>query len=221
MTLDRKARELVSRGLDETLSEYERNQLEQALQDPACAKYHDDLLRGRELLQQGLVEPPDNFEWKVQLGIQRALRGEAQGRAMPAPPRRFWLPVGATAAAMAVAVVVMGVWLLPGGNGLQPDGAPMAGVSLDQAERLRDTDFPKFGVPPGLDGRQVGGVPDSRGWIPAPGVPDSQGDLELLVNRYNRVVGERDALRLENQALRDQLQQANIPSTGQGEESPR
>jgi hypothetical protein len=107
------AHQLISIALDEPLSEYDRSGLERHLEScPACARHRALLLRGRELLGVGLVAPAENFEWKVQLGIQRALRAGAAAAELPRSPRRFWLPAGASAIVVASLVVIAGTFWL-------------------------------------------------------------------------------------------------------------
>jgi hypothetical protein len=151
----RKAQELISLALDEPLSEYDRSHLGRHLEScPDCARQRSVLMKGRELLGAGLSAPPDNFEWKVQLGIQRALRAGAVAAENPAPARRFWLPAASSAIAVATVVVVAGaLWL----GGLSRDAAVSPG-SVGGSEQVARADA---------------GTPDLRGAEPAvlPAVP--------------------------------------------------
>jgi hypothetical protein len=114
------AKLLISWAMDEPLPEYDRAQLEAHVQACAgCAQYGTQLDHGRALLARAMANPPDNFEWKVQLKIQQALR-EAASQGLPAMGRsRFWLPVGITAATTALLVVAVGGLVL-----LDPDALP-------------------------------------------------------------------------------------------------
>jgi hypothetical protein len=126
-----KAQEFISLSLDDAIGEYDRSQLSQHLESCAeCADYQSILQRGTDVLRSApLVSPSDNFEWKVQLGIQRALREGASAEAAPVRASRLWLPAGLSAAASALLVIGLG-WAslstgllsLPG-SGDQPTSA--------------------------------------------------------------------------------------------------
>lgn len=109
-----RAREWVSRVLDDDLDEARRLQLASHLVDcPDCRQHQAVLERGQAALRTTLAEPSENFEWKVQLGIQRALRDAARGSERATGS--FWRPALASAAGVAALVVGLGsFWLLDG-----------------------------------------------------------------------------------------------------------
>lgn len=119
----RRARAWISRALDDDLDEASRLRLEQHVGTcPECERHREVLQQGRMLLRSSEAEPSENFEWKVQLGIQRALRERAAAAEDPSPSSRgFWRPAVASAAAVALLVVGAGQVVLPGGSG--GDGA--------------------------------------------------------------------------------------------------
>jgi len=109
----RQAQELLSLVLDEAAGEYDRNRLELHLDDCAdCRAHRDVLVRGTEVLRSApMVEPSENFEWKVQLGIQRALRDSSTLREPDARPRRLWWTAATSAAVAAAIILGLGIGL--------------------------------------------------------------------------------------------------------------
>jgi hypothetical protein len=149
-----RARELVSLGLDDLLDEVQRIELTAHLgQCEDCLKHQEVLERGRAALQNVLAEPSENFEWKVQLGIQRALRERAA--AAERPTGSFWRPALASAAAVAALVVGLGSWWLPDGA-VQPRSvsAPALGNAVPLGSSLV------------IDTEAADVVPDLSGAIP-------------------------------------------------------
>jgi hypothetical protein len=150
------AKLFISWAKDEPLPEYERARLETHVQvcNP-CASYRTRLLEGRELFARAMAAPAENFEWKVQLKIQQALR-EAAARGLPARERsRFWLPASLTAATTALAVVAIGglVSREPD-SGRRPTGGPaVAGVTRQQSLASVEGDPPSVEQP-----RDAGGA---------------------------------------------------------------
>ena len=136
-----KAKNLVSLAMDEPLAETDRIQIAHHLEAcPGCREYQEDLHKCRQLIQQSETAPSANFEWKVQLGIQKALREAAARQSADIQPRRFWLPASASAVAAAVVIVAVGgAWLVQHdftdeSAGLQPEpqqqvSAPSTGVN--------------------------------------------------------------------------------------------
>lgn len=186
------AKLFISWAMDEPLPEYERARLEIHLQGCGpCVSYRTQLLAGRELFARAMAAPSDNFEWKVQLKIQQALR-EAAARGIPSRERpRFWLPVGLTAATTALAVLVVGgLVLLEPDAGLQPSTvaplaenvqpSPLASVESQPADSEATPDAEDAGgtsTPVGAPGRRVGygatrnhWPSDQAGWTS--GAPD-------------------------------------------------
>ena len=103
-----KAREYISDALDERLDEVRGLELSTHLGGcPDCLQHQSLLERARPLLQQDLVEPSENFEWKVQLKIQQALREKA-APAETAAGWRFWRPALASATSVAAVVLIAG-----------------------------------------------------------------------------------------------------------------
>jgi len=104
-----KAQNLISLAMDEPLAEFERLHLAKHLERCSpCVQYETDIQRVRVLLVEAEAAPPANFEWKVQLGIQKALREAASQRDDLSQRRRFWLPAGVSAVAVAAIVVFVG-----------------------------------------------------------------------------------------------------------------
>jgi hypothetical protein len=107
----RQAESLISLVLDDAAGEYQRQQLAEHLSRCEHCRAHEEILRkGRRGLQQSLVDPPENFEWKLALKIQKALRDGARSRDERSSGRAFWTP--ALVSALVVAAVVVGVGLL-------------------------------------------------------------------------------------------------------------
>ena len=103
-----KARELISDALDARLDESRGIDLTRHLDGCADCQQHQAVLeRGQSLLRASLAETSDNFEWKVQLKIQQALREKAAGNE-PASGWSFWRPALASAAGVALVVVIAG-----------------------------------------------------------------------------------------------------------------
>jgi len=135
----RRARTWISRALDDDLGETERVRLGEHIGAcPECRRHQEVLEQGRQWMLAAEAEPSENFEWKVQLGIQKALReraAEATDTAIVGERWSFWRPAVASALAVTVLVVGMGAWLLPGdGTGTIGDGrdveAPVGATSL-------------------------------------------------------------------------------------------
>ena len=130
----RRARTWISRALDDDLGEAERVRLGEHIGVCSeCRRHQDVLEQGRHWMRSAEAEPSENFEWKVQLGIQKALReraAEATGAAIVGESPSFWRPALASAVAMTVLVVGMGAWLLPGsgtGTGRRSSGSRDSG----------------------------------------------------------------------------------------------
>jgi hypothetical protein len=138
----KKAREFISDSLDARLDE--SNGLELAEHLAACSdcRTHQTVLaEGQALLRQDLVEPSDNFEWKVQLKIQQALRDKAVADE-PLSGWKFWRPALASAASVALLVVVAGGVLLTRDDPTRSPSpaSPAAGFALSQPAGLDDAD---------------------------------------------------------------------------------
>ena len=109
------AKSLISRSFDEPIREFERSRLEAHVQECSdCATHVRVLERGRSLLQTASQHgPSENFEWKVQLGIQRALRERARGDYGLSQRRAFWRPLVLSSFGVSTLVVTLGLLLLP------------------------------------------------------------------------------------------------------------
>ncbi len=131
----RHARELISLSLDGVLEAPDRVRLLAHLGECRdCQRHREVLERGQQALRTALVEPSENFEWKVQLGIQRALRERvAAGAVERGAP--FWRPALVSAASVALLVFGIGSAVLLRGPGTQ---APRA-VPMDSPARLAES----------------------------------------------------------------------------------
>ncbi len=130
-----KSRELISTAFDAELSEHDRCELVEHLATcEDCRTHHAVLEKGQTLLAEGLVDPPENFEWKVQLGIQRALRERATEVESTTFGWGFWGRTAATATTMAALVLLVGSFLMRGSEVHAPgmasgEGGPAALVA--------------------------------------------------------------------------------------------
>jgi hypothetical protein len=111
-----KAREYISDALDERLDERRGLQLAAHLEScDDCLRHQNILQRSQAILAREMVEPADNFEWKVQLKIQQALREKAAPRE-PIQGWAFWRPTLVSAVSVALVVVAAGGLLLREGG---------------------------------------------------------------------------------------------------------
>lgn len=107
-----KAREFISDALDARLDERTGLDLSLHLDDcPDCRTHQQVLTDGQALLRQEVVQPSENFDWKVQLKIQQALREKAAGPDAVSG-WAFWRPALASATAVALVVLVGGGLML-------------------------------------------------------------------------------------------------------------
>ena len=124
-----KAREFLSRHLDDSLPPVETGDLDRHLDDcRECRDYREDLRIGQRLLAATEPELPENFDWKLQLQLNRTLR-EAAGEAVlpwhedgPADRWSFLRNFGTATAAGLAAVLSVAMFL---GPQLMPQGAPL------------------------------------------------------------------------------------------------
>jgi hypothetical protein len=147
-----KAREFLSRHLDDHLAPAETGELDRHLDGcDACRTYRADLLIGQRLLAATEPELPENFDWKLQLRLNQTLR-EAAGEAVlpwhddrPAERWAFLRSFGtATAAGLAAVLslaMFLGPQLSPRGPALLASGqrAPAAATATarwDDSDRL-------------------------------------------------------------------------------------
>ena len=192
------AKELISLSMDEPIEEFDRSRLADHLANCAdCLHHQEILLSSRELLHGGLQAPSENFEWKVQLGIQRQLR-EGARRLDPTPNHgRFWLPVAATAVAVAAVVLVSGSMLLPGTS-----SSPVRDLSRGERPAL----LPEVGATFNL-GHQTGagrssGILPSESSLPIGVRQEQEPSLSALQQEREVLIEQIFRLRIENARLR-------------------
>ncbi|HEX9640277.1 MAG TPA: zf-HC2 domain-containing protein [Candidatus Krumholzibacteria bacterium] len=210
-----KAQEFISLSLDDAIGEYDRSQLVQHLEGcNECADYQAVLQRGTELLRPApMSQPSENFEWNVQLGIQKALRDGVRSEIVSERQRGLWLSAGLSAAAAALVVVGLGwvalqsgILTLPAG-GRQPTSAnarPGAQI-VDNLAELNTTPNLGNAIPgPGyrsgrLDRGNVTPVSGTRGRV-IPGVDELvDPNLSLLsIDDYLALQRENQMLRMQN-----------------------
>lgn len=196
-----RAREWVSLALDDQLDEAGRVQLASHLMECEDCRQHQALLeRGSAALRSHWAEPSENFEWRVQLGIQRALRDAAVG------PQRvagsFWRPALASAAGVAALVVGLGSFLLLDSNPPQglADRAPSA-VQRPTASTMAN--LPVDAAVPDLSGAVPGKVFEfdaTRDGFGIRTVSRTTADPRFSGDLYETV--------------RDGRQRGNVPDTG-------
>jgi hypothetical protein len=132
-----KARERISDALDARLDERGGLDLSRHLDDcPDCRQHQVVLEQGQTLLRQDLIEPSDNFEWKVQLKIQQALREKAAVNE-PVSGWRFWRPALASASGVALVVLVAGGLLLTWSDPVSGPVAPAPGMNIAAEQSLQ------------------------------------------------------------------------------------
>lgn len=147
-----KAREYLSRHLDDNLPPAESGDLDRHLDDcEGCRAYQVDLRIGQRLLAATEPELPENFDWKLQLRLNQTLR-EAAGEAVlpwhddsPAERWAFLRSFGTATAAGLAAVLSLAMFLGPqflpdasgDGDAYRPPTAAVANVSdWDAEDRL-------------------------------------------------------------------------------------
>lgn len=148
-----KAQSYLSQELDEQLPADVTGDLDRHLDTcAACREYRADLAVGQRLLAAAEPELPDNFEWKLQLRLNQALRESAGEHLFPwqeeeqATRWAFLRSFGAAAAVGLAAVLALAVFMGPQGIGLPVDTGPVAvttapagrivsGTGLDEGDR--------------------------------------------------------------------------------------
>lgn len=203
------AKSLISRSFDEPIKEFDRSQLEDHLQScQDCATHLQVLDRGRELLHAGTqVAPSENFEWKVQLGIQKAMRDAARERYSISPRPAFWRPVLGGALGMAALVLVLGVSILP---------RLQSGPASEQGAVLSEASEPDLGGAQPVEivdplyvssrgGQFVSGA--ANGPLPMEASSIDREDLERAVEYWYKVAVELDH---RNQRLRSANEQLKL-----------
>lgn len=231
-----KAQEFISLSLDDAIGEYDRSQLVQHLEGcDECAGYQRALERGSELLRAApLVEPSDNFEWKVQLGIQKALRDGSRAELPGARPTGLWLAAGLSAAASALLVIGLGWGALQSGLLEMPVGAQQptsanARPGAQIVDNLEDlTSSPNLGdaipAPEYQAGWSQRGGPtpvSGRRVVPGAGETANPGLNIITVDDFLGLQRENQLLRLELHqrgqlilSLQRRLSEAHISDAG-------
>lgn len=110
----RRCQDWISLELDGQLAPSHVAALQEHLQDCAdCRAYREDLQIGLRMLQATEPQLPENFDWKLQLGLSRAMREAAQeGHPWPERPsswRQWFGRAGISAACGLAAVLTMAV----------------------------------------------------------------------------------------------------------------
>jgi len=158
-----KAQSYLSQELDEQLPADVTGDLDRHLDAcAACRAYREDLALGQRLLAVSEPELPDNFEWKLQLRLNRALRESAGEHLFPwqqeekATRWRFLQGFGAATAVGLAAVLALAMVIGPQAislPGLDVSGAagPVARESTwdgnDRTELYLGNIFAGRGVP--------------------------------------------------------------------------
>jgi hypothetical protein len=193
----RRARSWISRALDDDLGETERVRLSEHIGAcTECRRHQEVLEQGRRWMQAAEAEPSENFEWKVQLGIQKALReraAEGSDGAVVGGVPSFWRPALASAAAVAVLVVMVGTWVLSGSEGPVPPTSGSGTGPADPIGGVARTTAPVSDDEPDLSGAVPGtpfefGYENDRFGVRMVGGPGFSGDV------YAPMRQERQAL---------------------------
>ncbi len=155
-----KAQSYLSQALDEHLPADVTLDLDRHLDDCAdCRVYREDLVLGQRLLAASEPELPENFEWKLQLRLNQALREAAGENLFPwtedaAPDRwAFLRNFGAATAVGLAAVLALAMVLGPDGGTTQPapsgwnEGAPLAAGGVLDGSRTELYTRSMFGGP--------------------------------------------------------------------------
>ncbi|MBN2171517.1 MAG: zf-HC2 domain-containing protein [Candidatus Krumholzibacteriota bacterium] len=134
----KRARAAISLFIDERLDPTRQARLNRHLERcPGCAAYLRDLRAGLAMLHaQPEAEPSANFEWNLRRKLQRAI---LERELLSQRPGRvaFW-PRFAAGAAAALAICVVGVWLLydeggPARTPLIPPSGPAVTAATEDA----------------------------------------------------------------------------------------
>jgi len=134
-----KAQVNISAVMDGELDQAARAELGQHLETcPDCVLYQQELEKCRVLLRESESAPSAQFEWKIQLGIAKALREHASHSSVEREGR-FWLPAGVTAVVTAGLILAVGLWWLgaqsPAGLIDSEEGLATGNGALVQARR--------------------------------------------------------------------------------------
>ena len=114
-----------------------------------CRAYREDLATMNRLLGAADAEPPANFEWKLQLRLNQALRQAADDATPWVAPRndslRWLRGFGAAAVVGLAASIALAVFVLPGG-GVAPATLDPAVASLSATAAERTVAAAKGGL---------------------------------------------------------------------------
>jgi hypothetical protein len=125
-----KAQDYISQEMDEHLPPAVTVKLTEHLDSCShCRDYRDDLLLARRAIAATTPELPDNFEWKLQLKLNRTLQQTAGATAYPwhetDQDKWRWLRnFGAAAAVGMAAILAVAMFVGPVGDGEQDQGSP-------------------------------------------------------------------------------------------------
>jgi hypothetical protein len=150
-----KAQEWISLQMDGQLSAERVSILNEHLgRCEACRIYCDDLMLGRRLFAATEPSPPDNFDWKLQLRLNQAMREVAREVSFPWPRTltgwRLWFTRAGISAAVGLGAVLVFSLFLPARTMLFADHE-----SRQVALTERDVRLPLKSLeqePPPLDG---------------------------------------------------------------------
>lgn len=130
-----KARDYISQEMDEHLPPDVTVDLTEHLDSCAdCREYREDLLFGRRAMAATVPELPDNFDWKLQLKLNRTLQYTAGETAYPWAETdqdkwRWFRNFGAAAAVGMAAVLALAVFISPTDAPREAGPAMSGGVS--------------------------------------------------------------------------------------------
>jgi hypothetical protein len=216
-----KAQSYLSRELDEQLPADVVGDLDRHLDGCAgCREYRADLALGQRLLAASEPELPENFEWKLQLRLNQALRESAGEHLFPwqeeeRPARWAFLRSFGTSAAVGLAAVlavamVVGPAGVPVGDGPRDlAGSPVAeaaGTATGDDSRRSLYGRPDFGSSDrrvvsgggGFFGAPQGSPLTNQGW--------SAGDADNASRAILYLQNEARRLRTENFHLQRELE---------------
>jgi putative zinc finger protein len=123
---------MISLEIDGNLPAEKTSSLDSHLERCAdCREYRDDLRLGSRMLSATTPEPPDNFEWKLQMRLNRTLQEAAAGNQdlleRSGPGVLVWVRSFALSSLAGAAVIaLLMIWVLPGRINL-PGSSPMVG----------------------------------------------------------------------------------------------
>lgn len=137
----RKVREWIGLEMDGQLAPQHVASLQDHLEFcEDCRRYRTDLLLGQRLLQATEPSLPENFDWKLQLGLKRTIREAARDVRDPWNSNqtvwRRWLSRAGVSAAVGLAAVLTVAIVVPGVPTSVGRGSDTATVIADPSLRL-------------------------------------------------------------------------------------